>query len=71
MNARLMSKDHDLSKDVLGTQQCNVPLHGTPSALQINQGMLILVRTNAQLYSGVKTQKHPSMTRKAAKKPAI
>lgn len=39
VNARLMSRDHDSSKDVLCTQQCNVPTHGTPSALQVNEGM--------------------------------
>lgn len=47
------------------------PCMADPVLCKINQGMLILVKTNVQLYSGVKTQKHPSMTCKGAKKPAI
>lgn len=43
-----MSKDHDLSKDVLGIQKSNVPMHGTPSALQVNEGLLTLLK---QTYS--------------------
>lgn len=39
---RLMSKDHDLPRDVLCAQHCDVPTPGTRSSLQVSEGLLAL-----------------------------
>lgn len=70
-NARPMSKDQDLSNDVLSTQHSNVPRHGTPSALQVNEGLLTLLKQTYTCTLGSRLEKkHPCMTHKAIQEPA-
>lgn len=62
VSTRLMSQDHDFSRDVLRTQPRNVPVHGTGHAGQAKEGMWTLVEQThtCTLESGL--QKFPPCT---------
>ena len=70
MHPRSPAQDHDFSKDVLCTQQCHVPMHGTPHTWQVNEGKLTLGNKHTLvLWSQDSESPHPAQCTRLLRNP--